>query len=191
MTTVKKASCESVKAPAPRAAKDLAKPKLKLNPAKQYVATVETSCGSFQIRLDAKSSPITGGSFLTLAKQGFYDGLSFHRIASGFVIQGGDPAGDGSGGPGYTVRERPRASATYEQGVVAMAKTGADPPGTSGSQFFVVTGADAGLPPEYAILGKVSSGLDTVMRIEALGQPGADGPPTRPVVIKSIKIAVS
>jgi cyclophilin family peptidyl-prolyl cis-trans isomerase len=102
------------------------------------------------------------------------------------VIQGGDPEGTGSGGPGYSVVEKPPANLAYTKGVVAMAKTSAEPPGTSGSQFYVVTGADAGLPPEYALVGKVSEGLDVVTRIGEQGQP--DEKPKQPIVIESMTI---
>nr|WP_246851986.1 peptidylprolyl isomerase [Patulibacter sp. SYSU D01012] len=142
-----------------------------------------TNCGSFTIRLDTKRQPRTSASFVSLTKAGFFDGLTFHRISPGFVIQGGDPAGDGTGGPGYSVRETPPKDAAYTRGVVAMAKTGAEKAGTSGSQFFVVTGEDAGLPPDYAIVGKVTRGMDAVDRIAEQGT-GADGPPATPIVIQ-------
>src|ERR671938_355848 len=105
----------------------------------------------------------TGGG---LGRSGFYDGLAFHRIVPDFVIQGGDPAGNGSGGPGYTVVEPPPSSLKYTPGVVAMAKTQAEPAGASGSQFFVVTGSQAQvLTPDYALLGRVTGGMDVVSKI--------------------------
>jgi peptidyl-prolyl cis-trans isomerase B (cyclophilin B) len=150
-------------------------------------AVVKTSEGTFDIELDSDRAPKTAGSFAYLVKQGFYDGLTFHRIEPGFVIQGGDPLGDGTGGPGYCLDEDPPADLVYGPGVVAMAKTAAEPPGFSGSQFFVVTNpADAGLPPEYALIGKVSSGMDVVDAIDALGTPG--GKPRRTVTIQSITL---
>lgn len=182
--------CERVSAAAPKTEAQLPEPALELDPAKTYRATVETSCGTFVITLDPKRAPVTGGSFVSLARKGFYDGLAFHRIAPGFVIQGGDPAGDGSGGPGYSVRERPPAGIAYSRGTVAMAKAGTEPPGTSGSQFFVVTGPDAGLPPDYALLGQVTGGDAVLTRIEALGA-SQDGPPSRPVVIDKITVTES
>ena len=118
-------------------------------------------------------------SFVYLAQKGFYDDTIFHRIVPHFVIQGGDPLQNGTGGPGYTVTERRPGTPTTRMGTVAMAKTAVEPPGRSGSQFFVVTAADAGLPPNYAILGKVSSGLDVVKRIGKLGDP-ASGDRARP-----------
>ena len=129
------------------------------------MARVLTNCGEFEITLDPKRAPKTGGSFASLVGKRFYDGLTFHRIVPGFVIQGGDPDGTGGGGPGYSVTETPPADLTYTKGVVAMAKTATDPAGTSGSQFFVVTGEDAGLPPEYALLGKITKGQEVVDKI--------------------------
>ncbi len=160
-----------------------------LDPSKTYVATVDTSKGTFAITLDAKRAPKTGGSFKSLADKGFYDKLTFHRIVPGFVIQGGDPNGDGTGGPGYTVEEAPPRDLTYTQGVVAMAKTGNEPPGTSGSQFFVVTAADAQLPPEYALLGRVTSGADVVSKIAAVKTDPSTEKPLKPVTIHTIKVS--
>ena len=151
------AGCQKVPGAQAKSAK-IAKPSQELKAGKTYVARVVTSCGEFEITLDPKRAPRTGGSFKALADKRFYDGLSFHRIVAGFVIQGGDPKGDGTGGPGYSVTEAPPDDLVYSKGVVAMAKTATDPAGTSGSQFFVVTGEDAGLPPEYALLGKVTKG---------------------------------
>jgi cyclophilin family peptidyl-prolyl cis-trans isomerase len=104
------------------------------------------------------------------------------------VIQGGDPTQSGAGGPGYSTVDRPPSDAAYVKGVVAMAKTQAEPAGTSGSQFFVVTGDDIGLPPDYAIVGKVTDGLDVVERIGALGDPSTEQP-LRPVVVRSVTAA--
>jgi len=178
--------CAEVAAPAPKEAEAerRARP-----PAPGARAVVETSCGEFVIELDVDRAPKTAASFAGLAEQGFYDGTSFHRIAPGFVIQGGDPLGDGTGGPGYAVDEPPPQDFAYLRGTVAMAKSGAEPPGRSGSQFFVVTApADAGLPPDYAVLGRVVEGFDAIERIEQLGEPGGDGPPTAPIAIERIAI---
>ena len=114
---------------------------------KHFDATFETNCGTFTIRLDQAQSPQAAASFASLVKRGYFDGTIFHRIVPGFVIQGGDPSQSGNGGPGYTTVDKPPAGAAYTHGVVAMAKTGAQPSGTAGSQFFVVTEANAGLPP--------------------------------------------
>lgn len=179
--------CAEVDAPEPNSAEvERSKDQLQ-GPA---TAIVETSCGSFEIDLDTSRAPKTTSSFAGLAEQGFYDGTGFHRIQRGFVIQGGDPLGDGTGGPGYTVDEAPPEDLSYLRGTVAMAKNPVEPPGRSGSQFFIVTApADAGLPPDYALLGTIGEGLDVVARIEQLGDPaGADGPPTAPVVIERIRV---
>jgi peptidyl-prolyl cis-trans isomerase B (cyclophilin B) len=158
-----------------------------LDQATTYTVDVRTNLGSFAFRLDVKDSPCTTSSFASLVRKRFFDGTRFHRIVPGFVIQGGDPTGKGTGGPGYTVADTPPQDAAYTRGVVAMAKTGADPPGTSGSQFFVVTGKNAGLPPDYALLGKVSSGMDVVTRIGRLGNP-ANEQPTRKVVVQHMTV---
>ncbi|MGE5272667.1 MAG: peptidylprolyl isomerase [Verrucomicrobiota bacterium] len=156
-----------------------------LDPSKTYTVALKTNQGTFAFDLDVKDSPHTAASFAALVKKGFFDGLTFHRIVPGFVIQGGDPNGDGTGGPGYTTVDAPPADAKYTRGVVAMAKTAAEPPGTAGSQFFVVTGADAGLPPDYALLGKVSSGMDVVDKIGELGDPATEQPTKRVVIEKA------
>jgi peptidyl-prolyl cis-trans isomerase B (cyclophilin B) len=151
-----------------------------------YDAIVETSEGTFTIELATKEAPKTTASFVSLARKGFFDGTIFHRIVPGFVIQGGDPTGTGTGGPGYTTVEPPPRSLRYTRGVVAMAKTATAPAGSAGSQFFVVTAADAGLRPEYALLGRVSAGEDVVEAIGKLGD--ASQRPTKRVEIESVQI---
>ncbi len=162
---------------------------LKLEPAKTYKLVFETNCGSFTITLDQKLAPNATGSLVSLAQRGFFNDTFFHRIVPGFVIQGGDPTGQGSGGPGYETHDKVPANAAYVHGVVAMAKTGAERAGTAGSQFFVVTGQDANLPPDYAIVGKVTQGLDVVDRIGTLGD--ANEHPTQNVVISKVRIETS
>jgi len=137
---------------------------------------MRTNCGTFVIRLAVKTAPNTAASFVSLVRSHFYDGTVFHRIVPDFIIQGGDPTASGTGGPGYTVVDRPRAGTQYLFGTVAMAKTQAEPAGMSGSQFFVVTGADAGLPPDYAVLGDVVAGADVVRRIGRLGDSSTEQP---------------
>ena len=181
------AGCQRVEAPQPKGDAKLPPPKERLQPGKTYVAKVVTTCGEFDITLDAKRAPRTGGSFKYLADKGFFDGLTFHRIVAGFVIQGGDPKGDGSGGPGYSIVEAPPKNLAYTKGVVAMAKTQTERPGTSGSQFFVVTAEDAQLPPDYALLGKVTKGMEVVDKIAALPTT-ADEQPAEPVVIRSVDV---
>ena len=181
------AACEEVPAPQPKNVEDRERPDLELDRDKTYTAAVETNCGPFDIELDVRRAPETSASFVALARDGFYDGLGFHRIAPGFVVQGGDPAGDGTGGPGYKTREAPPDDVAYTEGVVAMAKGGAEPAGTAGSQFFVVTGPDANLPPDYAILGKVVRGIDNVKKMEKLAST-EDGPPSEPIVMERVRI---
>src|SRR3954467_8915198 len=177
------AGCTKVTAP-PAKQIQLSRPAASLpGPA---TATVETSCGNFEIALDTARAPKTTSSFAYLARRGVYDDTLFHRIVPGFVIQGGDPTGSGTGGPGYFVDEPPPDDLSYTRGTVAMAKSPVEPPGRSGSQFFVVTEADAGLTPDYALLGRVTSGFDVVERIEQLGS--VNGRPRSPVVIRTVTI---
>jgi peptidyl-prolyl cis-trans isomerase B (cyclophilin B) len=157
-----------------------------LDPAKTYRVVVQTNCGESTITLDQKDSPKTAASFVSLAKDGYFDATIFHRIVPGFVIQGGDPTAQGSGGPGYTTVEPPPPHTAYVKYVVAMAKAASEPAGAAGSQFFVVTGADAQLPPDYALLGKVTDGQAVVDRIGKLGN--ANEEPTRPVVIAKMTV---
>jgi peptidyl-prolyl cis-trans isomerase B (cyclophilin B) len=182
--------CQEVAQPEPRQDGGAKKPSGDLDPQATYVVTLMTSCGDIAIRLDQKTSPKTTASFAHLARTGFYDGTVFHRIVPGFVIQGGDPTGTGTGGPGYSTRDVPPRNATYLQGTVAMAKSGAEPPGTAGSQFYIVTAPDAGLPPDYALLGKVVRGQRVVDEIGQLGDPasGGTGVPLQPVVIEGAKV---
>jgi cyclophilin family peptidyl-prolyl cis-trans isomerase len=182
--------CEQVSKPPPKH-RQLKKPKQTVTPGESLTATVDTSCGRFDIQLDTAHSPKTANSFAYLAKKGFYDDTTFNRIVPHVVIQGGDPLENGRGGPGYTVVEAPPANATYRMGTVAMAKASVAPSGQSGSQFFVVTAADAGLPPNYAILGKVSSGFDVVKKIGTLGDPasGDVGTPSATVLIRQISVS--
>jgi len=152
------------------------KPTKALDASKSYDVVVQTNCGSFTIHLAVKTSPATTASFVSLVRKGFYDGTVFHRIVPRFVIQGGDPTASGTGGPGYSTVDRPPPSTRYTLGLVAMAKTGSEAPGTSGSQFFVVTAKDAKLPPDYAVLGTVTRGLRVVERIGRLGDPATEQP---------------
>jgi cyclophilin family peptidyl-prolyl cis-trans isomerase len=183
------AGCRDVEQPEPHPPGTLEAPTAVLDVEQTYLLTFRTSCGDFVVRLDPKASPRTSASFLALARRDFFDGTFFHRIVPGFVIQGGDPTGTGTGGPGYTTVDTPAAGTTYTRGVVAMAKTAAEAPGTAGSQFFVVTADDAGLPPEYAVVGRVVEGLDVVARIGLLGDPNTEHP-TRPVVVDDVTVTV-
>jgi peptidyl-prolyl cis-trans isomerase B (cyclophilin B) len=179
--------CTSVKEPKAKPEGGAKKPSSGLDPEGKTIVTIKTNCGSFVVNVDPKTSPKAAASFVSLAGQGFYDNTVFHRIVPGFVIQGGDPTGTGQGGPGYTTIDKPKSSARYSRDVVAMAKSGAEPAGTAGSQFFVVTGADATLPPDYAIVGRVSSGEAVVQKIGKLGDAATEKP-TQPVVLEKATV---
>ena len=182
--------CEEVDAPEPKPEGTRTAPTEALDEGTTYRLVVETNCGSFTIELDQKSAPKTSASMVALARDGFYDDTVIHRVVPAFVIQGGDPTGTGSGGPGYQTIDRPPRNAQYTRGVVAMAKTATDPPGAAGSQFFVVTAADSGLPAEYAIVGEISDGLDTVEKIDHLGN-GQTEKPSQTVLIRRIRVETS
>jgi cyclophilin family peptidyl-prolyl cis-trans isomerase len=189
-------SCHAVSVPAPKGTQHLSPPTVKLDPRRTYTVTVHTNCGTFAFALDVKHSPRTSASFYSLVKRGFFDGLTFHRVVAGFVIQGGDPTGTGAGGPGYTVVEPPPSNTQYVKGDVAMAKAQSQPAGASGSQFFIVTAANAtqsaGLTSDYALVGRVVSGQRVVDAIGALpANPPGDGVPSPAVVMSSVTVAAS
>jgi cyclophilin family peptidyl-prolyl cis-trans isomerase len=181
--------CADVEVPEARGPEEGERVVSELDAATTYSLVFDTSCGSFTVTLDQELAPKTTASLVALARDGYFDDTIFHRVVPGFVIQGGDPTQSGSGGPGYSTVDKPPADAKYTKGVVAMAKTQLEPAGTSGSQFFVVTGDDAALPPDYAIVGEVTDGMDTVERIDALG--AGDGPPSKPVVVTSVTVTES
>src|SRR5687768_7651850 len=161
-----------------------APPEMTIDPEHRYTAEVVTSHGSMTISLDPVAAPKTVNSFVFLARQGFYDGVVFHRIIPGFVLQGGDPTGTGTGGPGYRFEDELPPAGRYEIGSLAMANAG---PNTNGSQFFVISGPDGvRLPPQYSLFGKVVRGIDIVTAIDALGTRG--GTPQERVIIESVTI---
>jgi peptidyl-prolyl cis-trans isomerase B (cyclophilin B) len=178
--------CKKVAQPKPRE-ESLPKPKQTVKKGEKLTAVVATNCGTFDIELATTEAPTIANSFAYLAEEGFYNDLTFHRIVPEFVIQGGDPLGTGAGGAGYEVVEAPPKNLKYTIGTVAMAKTSTAPSGSAGSQFYIVTGPQGEtLPPEYALAGKVSSGLAVVKRIGELGGP--EEKPTQPVVIEKMSI---
>jgi cyclophilin family peptidyl-prolyl cis-trans isomerase len=183
------AGCVIVPAPAPRGPGKEKKPALRLSASKHYTVALKTNCGTITIALDVKRAPKTASSFASLVKKGFYDGLTFHRVLADFVIQGGDPLGNGQGGPGYNVVEKPPASLRYTRGVVAMAKAGVDPSGASGCLFFIVSAEDAGLTPDYALVGKVKSGFGAINRIIAQPVDGPQGKPQNAIVIEKATLS--
>jgi len=160
-------------------------PEMVIDPAKRYTATMSTTLGDLVIALDAVQAAKTVNNFVFLAREGFYDGVIFHRIIAGFMCQGGDPTGSGRGGPGYRFDDELPRNGQYEIGSVAMANAG---PNTNGSQFFIISGpSGVGLPPAYALFGKVVKGLDVVDTMEKVKTGGGDKPATD-VVINSITI---
>jgi peptidyl-prolyl cis-trans isomerase B (cyclophilin B) len=179
--------CETVDAPPARDDGSASAPADGLKTDATYTLTIETNCGAFVITLDQKNAPATAASLVQLARDGFFDDTVFHRIVPGFVIQGGDPTQSGSGGPGYSTVDAPPADAKYVRGVVAMAKTQTEPAGTSGSQFFIVTGDDIGLPPDYAVVGTVTAGQDVVDEVGKLGDPTTEEP-LQPIVINHVTV---
>jgi peptidylprolyl isomerase len=156
-----------------------------IDPAKRYTATMVTSHGTMVIALDPLAAPKTVNSFVFLARYHYYDGVIFHRVIPGFVLQGGDPTGTGTGGPGYKFDDELPAAGRYQVGSLAMANAG---PNTNGSQFFVISGPDGvRLPPQYALFGAVVSGGEVVTAIDALGTRA--GKPKETVTIESVTIA--
>ena len=151
-----------------------------------YSIEFRTSHGNFTVAIDEAVAPCNGASMLQLATDGFFDGVVFHRIVPGFVIQAGQSAKTPDGGPGYTTIDPPPADTRYVKGVVAMAKTELDPPGTGSSQFFVVTGDDVQLPPEYGPIGTVVKGMAAVERIGKLGDATTQAPTERIVIKRAI-----
>jgi cyclophilin family peptidyl-prolyl cis-trans isomerase len=167
-------------------------PPMTIDPAATYTATIATSEGNISMSLDAAAAPTSVNNFVFLARQGFYDGLDFHRIAKDFVIQGGDPKGNGTGGPGYKVQAELPANG-YTAGSVAWAKGGDEPAGTAGSQFFIVTTDNGALglggpPYQYGIIGHVTQGFDVVQKIAGYAPATGDGAPTKKVTIKKVAI---
>ncbi len=159
-------------------------PPMLIDPDKRYVATMVTSHGTMVINLDPLAAPRAVNSFVFLARYHYYDGIVFHRVIPGFVLQGGDPTGTGSGGPGYRFDDELPQAGRYQLGSLAMANAG---PNTNGSQFFVISGADGvGLPPLYSLFGEVVSGQDVISTIDALGT--RSGTPTEQVVIQSVTV---
>lgn len=155
-------------------------PDLSIDTSKSYTATLDTNHGEIVIDLDAGRSPLTVNNFVFLANDGFYDGVVFHRVIEGFMIQGGDPTGTGRGGPGYKFRDETEGTGEYSRGTVAMANAG---PNTNGSQFFIVH-QDAGLPHSYTIFGQVASGLEAVDSIAGSNTDNSDRPHEDVVITK-------
>ncbi|HZU65676.1 MAG TPA: peptidylprolyl isomerase [Ktedonobacteraceae bacterium] len=138
-----------------------APPEMQIETNRTYSATIKTNKGDIHLQLNPAEAPMTVNNFVTLARDGFYDNVKFHRVVPGFVIQGGDPTGTGRGGPGYQFKDEP-VKRQYRAGTVAMANAG---PNTNGSQFFICLEDQPNLPPNYTIFGDVTSGMDVVRNI--------------------------
>jgi cyclophilin family peptidyl-prolyl cis-trans isomerase len=184
-----------VPTPPSRAGEQASKATARPDPAHSYTVRLATNCGPIVIQLAVAQAPKTTSSFAHLAQTGYYNGLTFHRVVAGFVIQGGDPNGDGSGGPSWQLVEPPPANLRYTKGVVAMAKGPTAPAGASGSQFFIVTGSSVNLPPVYALVGHVVSGekaVEAISHVPTEAAPGG-GPaskPRAPMVIERATLSV-
>ena len=179
--------CPAADGSSPKTQKFSGPPPMCIDPTKNYMATMVTNKGTMTIALDPIAAPMTVNNFVVLSRYKFYDGIAFHRIVPGFVIQGGDPEETGMGGPGYKFEDELPKAGAYKVGSLAMANSG---PNTNGSQFFIVTG-DAGtsLPPQYSLFGQVTEGADVVKAIEDVGIAGTqDGKPSEVVTINSVTI---
>ncbi|MGH8994531.1 MAG: peptidylprolyl isomerase [Acidimicrobiales bacterium] len=180
MTTV----CPAPDGSSPKRQRFDGPPPMCIDPAKRYEADMVTSKGTMTISLDPAAAPATVNNFVTLARYHYFDGVVFHRVIPGFVLQGGDPEGTGRGGPGYRFADELPAPGRYEVGSLAMANSGPD---TNGSQFFVISGPDGmRLPPQYSLFGKVVKGLDVVAAIDAVGT--RSGKPREQVAIQSVTV---
>lgn len=190
-------TCDTEKPASPPKNTDQSEPATPLDETKTYTATISTSCGDIEVDLDEKNAPDGVNNFVTLAKQGFYDGLTWHRAVKDFVIQGGDPDGNGNGGPGYSfVTELPKDG--YPLGALAWAKTGDAPAGSAGSQFFVVTAdrpaaleAKQNDSYQYGAFGTVTKGIEVAKKIEGFAPESGDGAPTQSVYINKVTITES
>jgi cyclophilin family peptidyl-prolyl cis-trans isomerase len=184
--------CPKADGSSARATKFSRAPDMCIDANKKYTAKMVTDVGTITIALDAKKAPLTVNNFVFLSRYHFYDGLTFHRVLKNFVVQGGDPTGTGSGGPGYQFNdELPKSVDEYKAGSLAMANSG---PNTNGSQFFIVT-SDAGGKnlgkTSYSLFGQVSAGMDVVKKIEADGAAADPNPPAKLHKIKTVTITES
>jgi peptidyl-prolyl cis-trans isomerase B (cyclophilin B) len=187
--------CRHVPAPPSRAGEQISEPTGSLDPSRSYTVRMDTNCGPIVIQLAVKEAPKIANSFAHLVQSGYFNQLTFHRIVPGFVVQGGDPAGNGTGGPSWSVTEAPPPHLRYTKGTVAMAKGGTAPAGASGSQFFIVTGSNVNLPPVYALVGHVTLGersVEAIARVptEAPPEGGEASRPRIPVVIEKATLTV-
>jgi peptidylprolyl isomerase len=181
--------CPNPDGSSPRVTKFDGPPPMCIDPATSYTATMVTSLGTMVIALDASTAPLTVNNFVFLSRYHYYDGIIFHRIIDGFMCQGGDPTGTGTGGPGYRFADELPKPNRYEIGSLAMANAG---PNTNGSQFFIVSGASGvRLPPQYSLFGKVVKGVEVVTDAMQKVPTGPRDKPLDDVVIESVTITES
>ena len=179
--------CPAADGSSPRTQAFNAEPPSCIDATKTYTATMVTNKGTMVFALDPAKAPITVNSFVFLARYHYFDGIGFHRVVPGFVLQGGDPLGTGQGGPGYKFTDELPKIGEYTFGSLAMANAG---PNTNGSQFFIISGPQGEqLPPDYSLFGQLTSGDDVVKAIDALGT--GDGPPSEAVTLTSVTISES
>ncbi|MGC8628391.1 MAG: peptidylprolyl isomerase [Acidimicrobiales bacterium] len=179
--------CPAPDGTSPRSQHFDAPPPMCIDVSRRYSAEMTTSKGTMVLALDPVAAPKTVNNFVFLARYHYFDGTVFHRVVPGFVLQGGDPTGTGTGGPGYRFEDELPRPGRYELGSLAMANAG---PNTNGSQFFIVSGpSGVRLPPQYSLFGKVVSGLDVVAAIDAVGTVA--GHPTERVVVESVDVRES
>lgn len=167
-------------------------PEMQIDQQKEYVATIQTNMGDIKIKLFAESAPKTVNNFVFLAKEGFYNKVKFHRVIETFMIQTGDPLGNGMGGPGYSFEDELPPAKSYQPGIVAMANAG---PNTNGSQFFICSGPDSTYlnhQPNYTVFGEVIDGMETVKNIAGVPVGSSFGgevsSPREPVYMKTVEI---
>lgn len=179
-------ACPPADGSAKRVTSFAAAPPMCIDASKKYTATMTTDAGTMTLALDPAKAPKAVNNFVVLSRYHFYDGLTFHRVIKGFMIQGGDPAGNGTGGPGYAFEDELPATPDYTTGTLAMANAG---PGTQGSQFFIVSAEPgASLPADYTIFGKLTNGMNVLKAIEADGGTGQAGTPAKVHAITSVTI---
>jgi cyclophilin family peptidyl-prolyl cis-trans isomerase len=177
--------CPAADGSSPKLQEFRGQPPMCIDPAKRYTAEMVTNHGRMVIELDAANAPLTVNNFVVLSRYHYYDGIIFHRVIDGFMIQGGDPTGTGRGGPGYRFADELPAPGAYQLGSIAMANAG---PNTNGSQFFIVTGqSGVRLPPQYSLFGQVVEGLDVAQAIQRVATDRSDRPHDD-VVISSVTI---
>jgi cyclophilin family peptidyl-prolyl cis-trans isomerase len=177
--------CPAEDGSSPKTQKFSQQPPMCIDLTKRYTAEVVTTKGTMSFSLDALAAPRTVNNFVFLARFHYFEGIFFHRVIPGFVIQGGDPEGTGAGGPGYRFEDELPKAGRYEVGSLAMANAG---PNTNGSQFFVISGPDGvRLPPQYSLFGQLVSGRDVLASINGVGT--SSGKPQERVVIESVTVS--